>query len=188
MKLSAYLSPSRHGVYYVRWPLPQAVQRQRNTIRVSLRTKCPERVGDLARYLASCGRLMRDNSDLAGLRQHEIRDKVQAYFRAQLDQYLDWLDRRGLSHNALAVGRDATGAMPATVVRSAYLGARRDLLLDTAAGPVFAAAPAGGAGPAPGLAVAVRLDTLGGGAAAALRARRPPATPQPCRVSSATKS
>ncbi|WP_246212537.1 site-specific integrase [Marivivens donghaensis] len=38
---------------------------------------------------------------MAGLRQSEIRDKVQAYFKAQLDQYLDWLDRRGLSKNAL---------------------------------------------------------------------------------------
>ncbi|WP_146636216.1 hypothetical protein [Nioella nitratireducens] len=26
---------------------------------------------------------------------------MQAYFKAQLDQYLDWLDRRGLSKNAL---------------------------------------------------------------------------------------
>jgi hypothetical protein len=43
---------------------------------------------------------------LAGLRQSEIREKVQAYFKAQLDQYLDWLDRRGLSKNALADARE----------------------------------------------------------------------------------
>lgn len=43
---------------------------------------------------------------MAGLRQSEIRDKVKAYFRAQLDQYLDWLDRRGLSPNALADVRE----------------------------------------------------------------------------------
>lgn len=29
---------------------------------------------------------------------------MQAYFKAQLNQYLDWLDRRGLSKNALADG------------------------------------------------------------------------------------
>jgi hypothetical protein len=29
-----------------------------------------------------------------------------AYFKAQLDQYLDWLDRRGLSSNALADARE----------------------------------------------------------------------------------
>jgi hypothetical protein len=43
---------------------------------------------------------------LAGLPQSEIRDKVQGYFKAQLDQYLDWLDRRGLSQNALADVRE----------------------------------------------------------------------------------
>ncbi|KFE36123.1 site-specific integrase [Thioclava atlantica] len=43
---------------------------------------------------------------MAGLRQSEIREKVQAYFKAQLDQYLDWLDRRGLSQNALADARE----------------------------------------------------------------------------------
>jgi len=43
---------------------------------------------------------------LAGLRQTEIREKVQAYFKAQLDQYLDWLDQRGLSKNALTDARE----------------------------------------------------------------------------------
>jgi len=106
MKLSAYLSPSRHGVFYFRWPLPAADRQSRSTVRISLRTKCPDRAGDLARLLASCGRLIRGNSELAGLRQHEIREKVQAYFKAQLDQYLDWLDRRGLSQNSLADARE----------------------------------------------------------------------------------
>jgi len=45
--------------------------------------------------------MLRVNNASAGLRQSEIRDSVQAYFKAQLDQYLDWLDRRGLSKNAL---------------------------------------------------------------------------------------
>ncbi|WP_253279641.1 site-specific integrase [Loktanella sp. 3ANDIMAR09] len=44
---------------------------------------------------------MRENNELAGLRQSEIREKVQAYFKAHLDQYLDWLDRRGLSKSTL---------------------------------------------------------------------------------------
>ncbi|UWQ27244.1 hypothetical protein [Leisingera sp. M523] len=43
---------------------------------------------------------------MARLRQDQIRTKVQTYFKAQLDQYLDWLDRRGLSKNALADARE----------------------------------------------------------------------------------
>lgn len=42
---------------------------------------------------------------MAGLPQHEIREKVHAYFKAQLGQYLEWLDRRGLSKNALEHAR-----------------------------------------------------------------------------------
>lgn len=106
MKLSAYLSLSRHGIFYFRWPLPRTDKGMRPTIRVSLRTRCPDRAGDLARHLASCGRTIRDNSALVGLRQDEIRNKVQIYFKAQLGQYLDWLDRRGLSKNALADARE----------------------------------------------------------------------------------
>lgn len=43
---------------------------------------------------------------MAGLRQDEIREKVQAYFKAQLVQYVEWLDRRGLSQNAIADVRE----------------------------------------------------------------------------------
>jgi integrase len=105
MMLSAYLSPSRHGIYYFRWPLPRTEGHKRQTIRISLRTRCPNHAGDLARHLASCGRILRGNRDLAHFRQDEIREKVRAYFHAQLDQYLDWLDRRVLSKNALADAR-----------------------------------------------------------------------------------
>jgi len=106
MKLSAYLSPSRHGIFYFRWPLPHSGREKRSTVKVSLRTRCPHRAADLARCLAAHGRIVRDSNALAGLRQTEIREKVQAYFKAQLDQYLDWLDQRGLSKNALTDARE----------------------------------------------------------------------------------
>lgn len=83
MMLSSHLSPSRHGVHYFRWPIPPSKEVKRTTVRISLRTRCPDRAGDLARHLASCGRILRENNALAGLRQSEIREKVQAYFKAQ---------------------------------------------------------------------------------------------------------
>ena len=106
MKLSSYLSPSRHGIYYFRWPIPSSLDEKRTTVRLSLRTRCPKQAGDLALHLASCERMIWDNNALAGLRQDQIREKVQLYFKAQLDQYLDWLDRRSLSKNALADARE----------------------------------------------------------------------------------
>lgn len=106
MKLSSNLSISRHGIYYFRWPLPRQDSQPRATIRLSLNTRCPKRAGELARYLASCGRLVRDNKALAGLRLSEIRPKVQSYFKVQLDQYLELIDRHGLTEYALVDVRE----------------------------------------------------------------------------------
>ena len=110
MKLSAYLSPSRHGVYYFRWPLPRAEDHKRLTVRISLRTKCPDRAGDLARHLASCGRLVRDNKALARLRQDEMREMVRSYFAASLDRYVERLNDTGLPDRSLDALRQELAA------------------------------------------------------------------------------
>lgn len=105
MKLSAYLSLSRHGVFYFRWPLPRTDRDCRPMIRISLRTRCPDRAGILARYLASCGQITRDNKELARLRQDKLRELVRGFFQAQLDQYLAWISNRGLPPRALEDAR-----------------------------------------------------------------------------------
>ncbi|MDR9394907.1 MAG: hypothetical protein RI571_11455 [Roseovarius sp.] len=110
MKLSAYLSPSRHGVFYFRWPLPSADRQSRRTVRISLRTKCPDRAGDLARHLASCGRLMRENKALARLRQDEMREMVRSYFTASLDRYVERLNDTGLPDRSLDALRQELAA------------------------------------------------------------------------------
>lgn len=74
-------------------------------IRISLRTRCPVRAGTLGRYLASCGEVTRDNKELARLRQDKLRELVRVFFQAQLDQYLDWINNRGLSSKALEDAR-----------------------------------------------------------------------------------
>jgi len=55
MKLSAYLSPSRHGVYYFRWLWPVTADQTRRTVRLALAEKrAAERLvagpGDLVKY------------------------------------------------------------------------------------------------------------------------------------------
>ncbi|EKE45733.1 hypothetical protein OCGS_0152 [Oceaniovalibus guishaninsula JLT2003] len=110
MKLSAFLSPSRHGVYYFRWPLPSPDRQSRRTVRISLRTKCPDRAGDLARHLASCGRLVRDNKALARLRQDEMREMVRSYFAASLDAYVEKLNDTGLPDRSLDLLRQELAA------------------------------------------------------------------------------
>lgn len=110
MKLSAYLSPSRHGVFYFRWPLPSPDCQSRRTVRISLRTKCPDRASDLARHLASCGRLVRDNKALAKLRQDEMREMVRSYFAASLDAYVEKLNDTGLPDRSLDALRQELAA------------------------------------------------------------------------------
>ena len=101
MKLYTYLSLSRHGIYYFRWPLPRTEDDKRQSIRISLLTRCPDRAGDLSRYLASCGRLIRDNSALARLRQDEIREMVRSYFQRKLKRYVELLNNTGISDQSL---------------------------------------------------------------------------------------
>jgi len=99
MKLSSYLSHSRHGIYYFRWPLSD---QKRETIRLSLKTRCPIHAGDLAVHLAPCGRRIRDNKELAHYTRDKVKTIVKAYFQAQLNEYLVWINKRGLTANALA--------------------------------------------------------------------------------------
>lgn len=101
MKLSAYLAVSRHGIYYFRWPLPKSLFGYNATLRISLKTKCSNQAGDLARYLASCGRVIRGDRTLAKLRKDEIRKLVKGYFQASLDRYVKRLERDGFRKNAL---------------------------------------------------------------------------------------
>jgi hypothetical protein len=105
MKLSSYLSLSRHGIFYFRWPLPHTDPDRRPSIKISLRTRCPVRAGTLARYLASCGEFTRGSKELARLRQDKLRELVRSYFNVQLAQYLEWINRRGLSLTAVEDAR-----------------------------------------------------------------------------------
>lgn len=106
MKLSSYLSLSRHGVFYFRWPLPTNSNGRRSTLRISLRTRCPERAGTLSRYLASCGQVTRDNRELAQLRQDEIRALVRRYFQAMLDRHIEKMNDTGFPVPSIEQMRD----------------------------------------------------------------------------------
>jgi len=109
MMLSSYLSPSRHGIFYFRWPIGTENDGKRSSIRISLRTRCPDRAGDLARHLASCGRLIRDNKALARLRKDQMREMVRNFFKASLDRYVEKLNDTGVSERAMASLRQELG-------------------------------------------------------------------------------
>ena len=85
MKLHAYLSKSRHGIFYFRWPLPQTTTTApRSTVRFSLFTRCPKEAGTLARHLAVCGEALTHLMVKSSMNRAELRAKAHAYFQAQL--------------------------------------------------------------------------------------------------------
>lgn len=86
MKISSFLSKSRHNICYFRWPLPHCEGTSRSTLRLSLHTRCPNRAGDIARFLASYGRLLEGKAELAQLRLDQIRSYVRQYFERLLKE------------------------------------------------------------------------------------------------------
>ena len=87
MKLNAYLSRSRHGIYYFRWPLPPRHDERprRATLRLSLRTRCPKSAGEMARHLSSYGLVIARGAEAKDMRHEEIRERIKAYHQSLLD-------------------------------------------------------------------------------------------------------
>ena len=98
MNFDSFISPSRHGIYFFRWPLPLTDhQPKRSTLRVSLRTQCPEHAGRLASLLTVSGEKLTESTPLAGLRHDEMREMVRRYFQSVLDRHVVKVNERGLS-------------------------------------------------------------------------------------------
>lgn len=93
MRLAAYLSRSRHGVFYFRWPIPARLHpsRKPSHVRLSLGTRCPATAKRLSRSLAAAGQGWVDSASHFAMRYDELRQHVQEHFRQFLrlsaDQY-----------------------------------------------------------------------------------------------------
>ena len=83
MLLTAYLSTSRHGVFYFRWPIPAILHPtgKRTSARVSLNTRCPIKAARLSRLLVLTGQSALSQGTTVSIRYDEIRRLVQEHFR-----------------------------------------------------------------------------------------------------------
>ncbi len=97
MRLASYLSTSRHGVFYFRWPLPANLhpQRKRLCIRVSLETRCPATAEWLSRLLVLAGQSPRTRATHHSMRYDDVRQHVLGYFRDMLTQFKNELAAEG---------------------------------------------------------------------------------------------
>jgi integrase len=96
MKLNAYLSRSRHGIFYFRWPLPPLPGERRATLRLSLATRCPKRAREMARHLSSCGLALANRHEMRTMRHAEIREHIRAYYQSILDKQINWAEQNGM--------------------------------------------------------------------------------------------
>ena len=94
MELASYLSRSRHGIFYFRWPLQSTVQR-RSWVRLSLRTRCPKQAGVLARHLASCGESLRLQVSEVPMRYDQLRAHVETALRKESEHRFAEIGEKG---------------------------------------------------------------------------------------------
>lgn len=97
MRNCAYLSRSRHGVFYFRWPLAPAThpQRLRTDVKLSLGTRCPRMALILARRLigTAAGGIP---GAVRHMRYNEVRQHVRQHFQDRLAAFKEQIAEEGL--------------------------------------------------------------------------------------------
>lgn len=97
MQNSAYLSRSRHGIFYFRWPISRAIHPKglRSDVKLSLDTRCPRRALTLARLLMGTAA-----TGIAGAARHmrydEIRQHVREHFQTALAAFKERVASDGM--------------------------------------------------------------------------------------------
>lgn len=110
-----YLTQSRHGVYYLRFPIPQTFhpERRQSSIKLSLQTRCPSEALHMSRALCYVGELfIREGA--RGMDYQDIREVLFDHFKAMREQMKARINTQGrLSEpdiNALQNNRERASA------------------------------------------------------------------------------
>ncbi len=92
-----YLAQSRNGVFYFRWPLPKQLhpQGKPSTLKLSLRTREPQKALRLSRSLSQIGERLNEYGLNSGMRYDELRARLTDHFRVLLDQVKEEIDATG---------------------------------------------------------------------------------------------
>lgn len=97
MRVPAYLTTSRHGVFYFRWPLPksQHPHHKATDIKLSLDTRDFNDALQLARILAYSGQRLTNNIKNSNMRYDEIRAVLRQHFAGMLEATKDRIAQDG---------------------------------------------------------------------------------------------
>ena len=82
MQHAAYLSTSRHGIFYFRLPIPAAFHSEgrRSDVMVSLGTRSPSLARHLSKLMISAGQSLSLRASWRAMRHQEIRQNVQDHY------------------------------------------------------------------------------------------------------------
>lgn len=83
-----YLSVSRHGLYYFRFTIPQALhpEHKPSCLRISLNTRCPRESLQLSRMLGYAGDQLIRHAGIQGMEYQQIRAVLQEHFGSLIDR------------------------------------------------------------------------------------------------------
>src|SRR5688500_8322382 len=83
----SYLVASRHGILYLRFPIPQSLhpQRLQSYVKVSLGTRCPKEGLHLARGLCYVGEYAMRELRARNMEYQAIRNFLTTFFKGRLD-------------------------------------------------------------------------------------------------------
>ncbi|MFG6561817.1 DUF6538 domain-containing protein [Sulfitobacter sp. 1A15299] len=89
MRLAAYLSLSRHGIFYFRYPLPNssAAASRQAYIKMSLGTREPSTARQLSRVLSVAGQTLLSEPSVRAMRYDEMRRHVRDHFIKRLEAF-----------------------------------------------------------------------------------------------------
>ena len=108
MRVPVYLVRSRHGIYYLRWPLPQSLHPlgKASDIKVSLRTRDQREALHVSRYLAYVAETLTTRAVTSKMRYDEIRAVITRHFKSLLDKKREEIGAHGrlgaYEHSVLA--------------------------------------------------------------------------------------
>jgi hypothetical protein len=82
----SYLTISRHGIYYFRWPLPRELNPSGKiaALKFSLRTRDPKQAIGLARHLGYVAQVLVTHGASSGMDFDQIRALLTDHFRSRL--------------------------------------------------------------------------------------------------------
>lgn len=84
----SYLTKSRNGIFYFRWPIPKELHPDRKplTLKLSLHTREPRKALRLSRLLSQIGERLNEDGIAYRMRHEELRAVLIQHFRQWLDK------------------------------------------------------------------------------------------------------